>query len=78
MEHQPNPYDAENKIDRTEERRDMSQAGILRRAAFRFTQRGQTSAGILLKNAAFILENPCCPVDRLDSLEYNRIPRESD
>lgn len=40
------------------ERRDLSEAGCLRRAAFRFEQRGQTASAILLSNAAYILEHP--------------------
>jgi hypothetical protein len=50
----PNPYDPEHSL----ERRDMSHAGILRRAAFKFEQKGQPVAATLFRNAAFMLENP--------------------
>ena len=72
-----NPYDPENAIDRPKERRDMTEAGSLRRAAFKFEQRGNTLAATLLKNTAFILENPLCQLDRFDTEEYKRIPRET-
>jgi hypothetical protein len=47
------------------ERRDMSEAGQLRRTAFRFDQQGETANAILFRNAAYILEHPDARVDRM-------------
>jgi len=54
----PNPYDAENAI-QPSERRDQSEAGTLRRAAWRAERAGYTSLAILLSNSAFIAEEGC-------------------
>lgn len=68
MNHFPNPYDEEHRMT---ERRDTSEAGMLRRAAFRFEQRGQTASAILLKNAAWLLENPDTRLDTYLSEGHN-------
>ena len=54
----PNPYDAENAV-QPSERRDQTEAGTLRRAAWRAERAGYTSLAILYGNAAWRAENGC-------------------